>query len=69
MKLIFTYSSSPNIGELDKDEILQLSLQIPDEVQYLIGVQERIRAIGKYVGQLTNAHLHISCTGLGIKMS
>jgi hypothetical protein len=67
MKLIFTYSSSPNVGELDKAEILQLSLQIPDEVQYLIGVQERIRAIGKYVGQLTQAYLHISCSGLGIK--
>jgi hypothetical protein len=67
MKLIFTYSSSPNLAVLDKDEILQLSLQIPDEVQYLIGVQERIRAIGKYVGQLTQAYLHISCSGLGIK--
>jgi hypothetical protein len=67
MQINFIYSSSPNISELDQDKIIKLSFQIPDEVQHLIGVQERVRAIGKYVGELTKAFLHISCSGLGIK--
>jgi hypothetical protein len=67
MQINFIYSSSPNISELDPDEVIKQSLQIPDEVQHLIGVQERVRAIGKYAGELTQAFLHISCSGLGIK--
>jgi len=66
MKFEFIFSNLPDIKAKTTAKI-KTSIQIPDEIVHLIGVEERIREIGKQVGNLTQASLHISCKDLDIK--
>lgn len=66
MKFEFIFSNLPDIKAKSTAKI-KTGLQLPDEIVHLIGVEERICEIGKQVGTLTQASLHISCKALGIK--
>lgn len=66
MKFTFTFSNLPDIKAKTTAKI-KTSIKLPDEIVHLIGVEERIREIGKQVGTLTRSSLHITCKELGIK--
>lgn len=67
MRIIFTFTDSPDLLALPKDDIYTTSLEIPDEAQLLSGYEQRILAIAEAVGRLTHASLHLSCTEIGRK--
>ncbi|MGB7341112.1 MAG: hypothetical protein WBC91_19605 [Phototrophicaceae bacterium] len=65
MRLTFTFSANQDIADKAIPKI-KTSIQLSDDIKHLIGVEERIKEIGKHVGYLTTACLHISCNELGI---
>lgn len=66
MKLVFTFTDTPDLSALSKDDIYNTSFEIPDEALHLIGVEQRIIKIAEIVGQLTHASLHITCKELNL---
>src|SRR5689334_18708525 len=66
MKLTFTFTDSPDLVALTRDDIFNTHFEIPDEALHLIGVRERVIKIGELIGELTEACLHISCKEIGL---
>lgn len=67
MKLTFTYTDTPDLSSLSRDDIFNTYFEIPDEALHLIGVRERILKIAELVSTFSNACLHVSCKELDIK--
>jgi len=67
MRLSFSFTETADISSLPPSWIFNTSIQIPDEALHLIGIEERILAVGQMVGTLTEASLHLTCTELDIK--
>lgn len=65
MRLDFIFSRLANISD-KKVARVKTTIKLPDGCQHLIGVEERIREIGRCVGILTEACLHVTCKDLGI---
>lgn len=65
MRLDFIFSRQTKISD-EKIARVKTTIKLPDGCQHLIGVEERIREIGRCVGILTEACLHVTCKDLGI---
>ncbi|MEL6309918.1 MAG: hypothetical protein AAFQ52_17385, partial [Chloroflexota bacterium] len=65
MRIEFIFSRLPDI---QNDEVARITtdLIIPDECLHLIQVEERVREIGRCVGIVTRASLHITCQEMDI---
>lgn len=61
MKLIFTYANYPTLEDAQKYEQYESSINLPDEIQHLIGIDERLLGIAERVGQLTQSSLWLTC--------
>ncbi len=61
MKLTFTFTESPDLKSLTRDDIYQSHFEFPDTALQLLDVKERILAIADLVGQSTGAVLHVTC--------
>lgn len=66
MRLTFIFSDLPDIKSKTVAK-LKTHVTIPDEIVHLVGVEQRIQEIGKQVGILTRASLHMSCKELDIQ--
>jgi hypothetical protein len=67
MKLTFTFSDTPDLTALPKDDIYHSHLELPDESLHLIGWQERVLEVARLVGFFTNANLHLTCKEMNLK--
>lgn len=65
MRIEFVFSRLPDVQNV---EIARMTtdLIIPDECLHLIQVEERVREIGRCIGILTRASLHITCQEMDI---
>jgi hypothetical protein len=64
MKLTFTFTDSPDVASLSKDDIYNTYFEIPDEALHLIGVRERVLKVAELVSFFTFACVHVSCPEL-----
>jgi len=67
MKLIFTFTNSPDLKAATRLDVYRTSFELPDEVQYLIGYEQRILAVAEMIGSLTYAALHLTCPELNLR--
>jgi hypothetical protein len=68
MRLTFTFTDTPDISTLSRDEFYITSLEVPDEALHLIGVRERVLAIGDLVASFTRLSLYLTCKELDLKL-
>lgn len=67
MKVIFSFTDTPDITALKAEDIYKSTLNLPDAMLHLIGWQERIFAIADAVSQMTDACLHLTCKEMGLR--
>jgi len=67
MKITFTFTDTPDLSKIDKQEIYTTALEVPDDALHLIGCRERVIGIGELVAGLTHASVHLTCTPLELK--
>lgn len=67
MKVIFSFTDTPDITALKAEDIYKSTLNLPDAVLHLIGWQERVFAIADVVSQMTDACLYLTCKEMGLK--
>ena len=67
MRLTFTFTDAPDLTALRREDIYTSSFDVPDEALHLIGVRERVLAIGELVAGFTHASLHLTCKELNFK--
>ena len=68
MRLTFTFTDIPDLSVLRKDQIYTTSFDVADDALHLIGVRERVLAIGELVAGFTHASLHLTCKELSLKL-
>ena len=67
MKLTFTFTDSPDLASLSRDNLYHSYLELPDNILQIPSAKEQTLIIADLVGQLTKAALHITCKELGLK--
>lgn len=65
MKLSFIYANQPDLTDAPKYAQYRSGITLPDEIQHLIGINERILGIAETMGQLTHGSLWLTCKPLG----
>lgn len=67
MKVIFTFSETPDLAALNRSDFLTSQFKFPDEALKLPDCRERVMEIASLVSKLTWACLHVTCPELGLK--
>ena len=67
MKITFSFTDTPNISSLKRNNIFNSHFKLPDEAGHLSDCKDRVLAIATLVGKLTWARLHVTCYEVGLK--
>lgn len=67
MKVIFSFTDEPDITSLPKARIYTSSLQFPDAALQLPDCREKVIELATFVGQASQALLHITCEPMDLK--
>lgn len=67
MKLTFTFTDSPDLSSLSRDNLYHTYFELPDTALQTSTAKEQVLAIAGLVGQLTRAALHLTCKELDLK--
>jgi len=67
MKMTFTFTDTPELSAITRDDRLATHFKFPDEALQLPDCKERVLAIANLVGKLTWACLHVTCREIGLK--
>ncbi len=66
MRLTFTFTDTPDISTLRKDDLYTTSFDVPDEALRLVDVKECVLAIGKLAATFTTTNLYLTCYELNL---
>jgi hypothetical protein len=67
MKLIFTFTDSPDLSALSREDLYPTHFELPEAVLQLPDAKAQLLTFASLVGQLTRAALHFSCKELALK--
>lgn len=67
MKLTFTFTDSPDLSSLSRDNLYHSYFELPDTALQTPAAKEQVLAIAGLAGQLTRATLHITCKEFDLK--
>ena len=67
MKFTFTFTDSPDLSSLSRDNLYHSYFELPDTALQIPTAKEQVLAIAGLAGQLTRATLHITCKEFDLK--